>query len=136
MRIDRRIAIRTGAGLRALALAAAFALVLQLTVLPHQQAAFDVVAASSDKLVHATVFGTVAALLWIATRGRWPLAILAAAGAVGLLDEAIPWYSPVRHADVRDLVADLAGAALALFFLNRFACAIPPAPALASSNGG
>jgi VanZ family protein len=136
MRMDRRIAIRTGAGLRALALAATAAIVLQLTVLPHQQAAFDVVAASSDKLVHMLVFATVAGLLWIATRGRWPLAILAAAGAIGLADEAIQWYSPVRHADVRDLVADLFGAAFTLFLLNTFARATPPSPALLPSNGG
>ena len=134
--MDRRIAIRTGAGLRALALAATAAIVLQLTVLPHQQAAFDVVAASSDKVVHAVVFATVAGLLWIATRGRWPLAILAAAAAIGLADEALQWYSPVRHADVRDLVADLCGAALTLFLLNKFARATPPSPALLPSNGG
>jgi VanZ family protein len=137
MRTDCRIAIRAGAGLRALAFAAVAAIVLQLYVLPHQQAAYDVVAASSDKLVHAAVFAVVASLLWIGTRGRWPLAILAAAGAIGLADEAIQWYSPVRHADVRDLLADLAGAALALFFLNRFARATPlAAPEPAFSNGG
>ena len=136
MRKDSRIAIRAGAGLRALALAAVAAIVLQLTVLPHQQAAFDVVAASSDKVVHALVFATVAGLMWIATRGRWSLAILAAAGAIGLADEAIQWYSPVRHADVRDLVADLFGASFTLFILNRFARAIPPERALVTSNGG
>ena len=134
--MDRRIAIRTGAGLRALAFAAVAAIVLQLYVLPHQQAAYDVVAASSDKVVHALVFGAVAFLLWLATRGRWPLAILAAAGAIGLADEALQWYSPVRHADVRDLVADLFGAAFTLFLLNRFARAIPPERALVTSNGG
>ena len=134
--MDPRIPIRTCAVLRTLAFAAALALVLQLTVLPHQQVAFDVVAASSDKLVHMAVFGAVAGLLWLATGGRHSLAILAAAGIIGLADEAIQWYSPVRHADVRDLVADLAGAAITLFLLHRFARAAGPAPrAPLTSNG-
>ena len=134
--MDLRIPIRASTGLRALAFAAALALVLQLTVLPPQQVAFDVVAASSDKLVHVLVFGTVAGLLWLATGGRHSLAILVAAGAIGLADEAIQWYSPVRHADVRDLLADLVGAALALFLLNRFARAAVPAPARLAPTSG
>ena len=134
--MDSRIAIRTCAGLRALALAAVAAIVLQLVVLPPNPAAHDVIAVSSDKFVHAAVFATLAFLLWIASRGRGSLLILAGIAAIGCSDELVQFFRPDRTADLLDLVADLVGAATTLFLLNRFARAAVPVRATLSRNGG
>jgi VanZ family protein len=133
--MDFRIAIRTPAALRALAFAAVAAVIVQLTLLPPQPFAYEVIAVSSDKAVHGGVFATLAFLLWIVTGGRWPLAILALVGGIGASDEIVQVFKPDRTADLADLAADLAGAGLALFVLNRFACAALPSPVPLPSPG-
>jgi VanZ family protein len=134
--MDFRIAIRTCAALRTLAFAAFVAIVVQLVALPPQPIAYEVIAVSSDKAVHAVVFSTLAFLLWIVTRGRWPLAILALVGGLGASDEIVQYFRPDRTADLLDLAADLGGAGFTLLFLNRFALAAVPAarPKLSSSG--
>ncbi len=73
---------------------------------------------SSDKLLHAAVFGLLA-VLWYWARRDSDGAGRAAATAVGLavfwgaLDEAHQSFVPGRTADLLDLLADAAGSALA-----------------------
>lgn len=66
------------------------------------------------------MIGGVAGLASIALGGCSPIAALAALGiaaAVGGADEAVQTLLPGRSAGLADLVADLAGAALALWLL-------------------
>lgn len=68
---------------------------------------------TSDKLLHATAYGGLAALLFIGLRWpAWPraLAIIGLIAVLGALDEFIQSFMPHRHADVADWVADVAGA--------------------------
>jgi VanZ family protein len=75
---------------------------------------------SLDKLWHVLAFAGLAFLLClVGASRRWPrgglsLAVLAAIGAYGLLDELTQSWIPQRSADVRDWVADLLGAGLGL----------------------
>jgi VanZ family protein len=71
-----------------------------------------------DKLAHLVAFGGFASLAWVVLKGNsqaWPVAV---AGLIALMDEGMQYYSPGRSADVRDLVADLTGALLAVLVLK------------------
>ena len=72
-----------------------------------------------DKLVHAALFGILAALLYRALRGerRWRPAVAGGVAflltvAYGGLDEFHQWFVPGRHVDPWDLAADGFGAGL------------------------
>ena len=72
----------------------------------------------SDKLVHAAVFGLLAALWFWARRGadgdrRAATVAFVMAVAWGVFDEAHQSFVPGRTADILDLLADATGAALA-----------------------
>jgi VanZ family protein len=74
-----------------------------------------------DKVVHAGIYAVLAALwLWalqspLSRRSRGPWLAWLLPVAFGGLDEWHQSYVPGRSADVRDLVADMAGATLALW---------------------
>ena len=72
-----------------------------------------------DKLVHATAYAGFATLAWVALGSRSHLGAVVVAGAIGLLDEGVQYYSPRRHADFHDLIADLAGATIIVLLLRR-----------------
>lgn len=72
-----------------------------------------------DKAAHMLVYGGFAGLAWVAAGARRWLLPMAVVLAVGLLDEALQYYTPGRYADVADLVADLVGGALFLAILGR-----------------
>jgi hypothetical protein len=71
-----------------------------------------------DKLVHAIAYGGYAILGWVVMAGRSLPGPVLLAGAIGLLDEWVQYYSPGRTADVRDILADLVGAMLAVLVLK------------------
>jgi VanZ family protein len=70
-----------------------------------------------DWLAHGLAYGLLAGLiLWgsspsVGTVGAVMISLLGA-GALGLVTEALQWLQPARSAELRDLVADLAGAAV------------------------
>ena len=71
-----------------------------------------------DKVAHLIAYGGFATLTWVFLRGAstfWPLA---AVGLIGLMDEAMQYYSPGRAADFRDIIADLTGGLLAVLVLK------------------
>src|SRR5690606_11892121 len=67
-----------------------------------------------DKVAHLMAYGGFATLTWVFLRGTSFLGPLAVVGMIGLLDEAMQYYSPSRTADLQDIVADLAGGLLAV----------------------
>lgn len=98
----------------ALRLAAAIgALLLTLAILLGGRVpeAVQVMSRFSDKLLHATAYGVLAACWCIALGGRRSAAV-ALAVATGVLDEWLQRALPGRQPDVLDLVADAVGAAI------------------------
>ena len=91
---------------------------LQLLVLPEPAFASQVTAVVTDKAVHMAAFGLLAALLWVLAGGRFALAIFAAVVGVGMLDEVHQAFLPGREPDFADLMADAAGAAMALYLVQ------------------
>jgi len=70
----------------------------------------------SDKVMHALLFGILAALWAWALRTRTTLRVLAVAGAVALYGgglELLQALTPYRNCDWRDFAADAGGALLA-----------------------
>lgn len=73
-----------------------------------------------DKVVHFFVFGLIATLMFRCLRirfldhRRWMIAI-AGIVAYGVLDETLQYFNPNRSFDVYDWIADLSGAAVALY---------------------
>lgn len=65
-----------------------------------------------DKLVHAGMFGALAALLLFARAAPW--AAIAAASSWGIVDEIHQSFVPGRTADPWDLLADVLGAVAAV----------------------
>jgi VanZ family protein len=108
--------------LRVLAVAAfvaAAALLLHQGAQPH---AVGLIPAPWDKLAHLGVFGAFAATAWVALGGVAPLAdrlAPALALAIGVVDEIAQGFAPGRHVDATDLLADAAGALLAVWLLAR-----------------
>ena len=76
---------------------------------------------ASDKLIHFLAFGFLATL--VARNGFVPrygwLAVLIVS-AYGASDEWHQYYTPGRHSDFLDWVADTSGAALAVFLYARW----------------
>jgi VanZ family protein len=103
---------------RALALLASAALVAQLLLLPEPAFVPSITAVITDKALHALVFGALAAMLWMLSGGRAPWAVFAAVLGIGVLDELHQFFIPGREADPADLLADAAGAALALYLMK------------------
>lgn len=93
--------------LRGLCFAAAAAVVFQLFYLGAQPLAAGLVQPPWDKLAHFFVYSALTALLWMATAGRMPLAVIAAVVIVGGLDELHQAGLPGRVADFVDLLVDV-----------------------------
>ena len=104
--------------LRRISLAAALALVAQLLVLPEPAFVPSITAVITDKALHALVFGALAAMLWVLAGGRAALGVFLVVLGIGVLDELHQAFIPGREADIRDLLADAAGAALALYLVQ------------------
>lgn len=100
------------APLRAACLAAALGLVATLFVGGAQPEAAGLLAPPWDKLAHLALFAVIAALLTVATGGRWGVAVVALLAIVGVGDELLQFGLPGRHPDLVDLATDFAGAAL------------------------
>jgi VanZ family protein len=106
--------------LRLAAALLALALVANLFVLGARPWAAGWIPTPWDRLAHLALFGSVAGLGWIVFGGRGAAAhvgAVAIAAGVGLLDEFVQLRLPGRSADARDLLADFAGAALAVLLL-------------------
>jgi VanZ family protein len=103
---------------RALAFAAVALIAFQLLVLPEPAYAERLVAATWDKIVHASVFGAVAALLWAGFGARRAALIFAMVLLLGALDETHQLFVPGRDPDLHDLYADGLGAVATLLFLE------------------
>ncbi len=71
-----------------------------------------------DKLAHLIAYGGFATLAWIFLGGVSTFGPLAVVATIGLMDEAMQYYSPGRSADFRDIIADLSGALLAVLVLR------------------
>ena len=71
-----------------------------------------------DKIAHFVVFGGFATMAWIVMRGGSEAGPIAVAGLISLMDEGMQYYSPGRTAAFADIVADLAGALLAVLVLR------------------
>lgn len=85
----------------------------------------DISLFEKDKLLHAAAYGLMASLVWLgmyrsgrewSRRQLWWYPILFAS-LYGLSDEIHQYFVPSRHFDLRDLVADVAGAVAAQAFL-------------------
>jgi VanZ family protein len=104
--------------LRATAFVFALALVVQLLVLPEPAFVPSITALITDKVLHALVFGLLAVLLYVLAGPRTTLAVFAAVVGIGVLDELHQAFVPGREADLADLLADAAGAAIALHLVK------------------
>lgn len=98
---------------RALCLAAAGAIIFALFYGGSQPPVAGLIVAPWDKLAHFAVYGAITVLLWLATGGRAPLAVIAVVIATGALDELHQVNVPGRAADIIDFLIDGAGAAVA-----------------------
>jgi VanZ family protein len=106
--------------------AAALALAV-LTAGPHH------IDAPWDKVLHFVVYAAIAALLWLGTEARAPLAVTAVVIAFGAMDEIRQLFVAGRSADLADFFADAAAAAsVAVFFLGLGKRIWAPAPTHAS----
>jgi VanZ family protein len=103
---------------RALCLFAVIAVAIQLCLLPEPAFAERIVLATWDKVVHATVYGGIAFLLWVAFGGRGAFLIWALVSLVGAIDETIQIYTPGRDPDLHDFYADALGSMAVLSFLQ------------------
>ncbi len=72
-----------------------------------------------DKAAHAIAYGGFAALAWVAAGARQVALPMAGVLVIGLMDEALQYYTPGRWADVGDLIADVVGGWIALAVLVR-----------------
>ena len=104
--------------LRRISLAAALALVAQLLFFPEPAFVPSITAVITDKALHALVFGALAVMLWVLAGSRAALGVFVVVLGIGVLDELHQAFIPDREADIRDLLADAAGAAFALCLVN------------------
>ncbi len=121
---------------RALALAAVALVALQLLFLDEPQYARDLVAMTWDKLVHFTVYGGLAFLLWVGFGQRSAALVWLSVVLLGAADETHQLFTPGRDADIRDLAADGLGAACALLFFTFLTAPSPAAKARARYQPG
>jgi VanZ family protein len=122
--------------MRAAAFLAVALVAMQLLLLPEPAFAERLVELTWDKVVHATVFGGVAFLLWAGLGGRRGLLVCALAVLLGALDETHQMFVPGRDPDLHDLYADGLGAAAVLVFLEAITSSrpFPVADPLASGD--
>ncbi len=80
-----------------------------------------------DKLAHLSLFGLLAALVWLVANARRPWLVLMAVTSIGMADELLQMRLPGRQAGIDDLIADVLGAAVVLWILSRLARRAPPA---------
>ncbi len=97
--------------LRALCLAGAIGMAVQVLFLIEPPIAQVVLARVWDKCVHFLYFGTMAAFLYMAAGGRRPIAVWLVIVAIGALDETQQIFAPGRSAEFLDWLADTLGAA-------------------------
>jgi len=71
-----------------------------------------------DKLAHAGVFAGFGFIAWVASGARTLTVPLLIVACVAVMDEGLQYFTPGRNADLRDIVADLAGAWLAVLVLR------------------
>ncbi len=105
-------------------LAAAAVLVALVAALFHQGAqpyAVGLIPSPWDKLAHLALFGMLAALFWLLANARHPWLILFVVSAIGAADELAQLRLPGREPGLDDLLADVAGASIALLILSRLA---------------
>ena len=114
---------------RALAFAAVAALAFQLLALPEPAFAERIVQETWDKAVHASVFGTIALLLWAGFAGRGAVLVCTLTILLGALDETHQMFVPGRDPDLHDLYADGLGAVAVLLFLEAITSPRALAPA-------
>jgi hypothetical protein len=112
--MDARPFPAIAAPVRTLALAATLGVTVQLLFVAAPAFAAQLSGLTSDKLMHALVFGALALLAWIAFGGRSLAIPFGLALGVGALHEATQWMLPGREPSFADLLADGAGAAAAL----------------------
>src|SRR5712691_3124758 len=65
-----------------------------------------------DKIFHCLAYASLTLLLWIATDGRWPLAVTGGLMALGFADELCQGFIATRGADVSDFLANALAAGL------------------------
>jgi VanZ family protein len=98
--------------LRSSCLALAAVLVFQLFYLGAQPSAVGLFKPPWDAVAHFAFYSTLTALLWTATAGRMPLAVLAAVLAIGGLDELRQASLPGRVVDAADFLVNVGAATL------------------------
>jgi VanZ family protein len=96
--------------LRSLCFALAAVLVFQLFYLGAQPAAVGLFDPPWDAVAHFLFYSALTALIWTATGGRMPLAVVAAVVIVGGLDELHQASLPGRAADAADFLVDVGAA--------------------------
>jgi VanZ family protein len=117
--------------MRLLAFAGVALVAVQLLLLPEPAFAERLIELTWDKLVHASVFGGVAFLLWAGLGGRHAFLVCALTVLLGALDETHQMFVPGRDQDLHDLYADGLGATAVLAILEAITAprALPaPAP--------
>src|SRR5258708_18022275 len=92
--------------LRALCLAGAVGMAVQVLFLIEPPIAHVILAHVWDKCVHFLYFGTMAALFYIAAGGRRPFAVWLLVVAIGALDETQQIFVPGRSAEFLDWLPD------------------------------
>jgi VanZ family protein len=127
--------VRFHPALRILSLICVIAVAIQLCLMPEPAFAERIVEATWDKAVHATVYGGIAFLLWVAFNGRGAILIWALVTLVGAIDETMQIYTPGRDADLHDFYADALGAMAVLLVLKGLA-SVRFFPVPASSYSG
>lgn len=71
-----------------------------------------------DKLLHALVYGTIAALVWIAGVLRSRVLVWLLVVGIGIVDELQQRLIPGRESSLGDLCADMVGATLGLWLAS------------------
>ena len=78
-----------------------------------------------DKIFHGLAYASLTTLLWIATDGRWPLAVTGGLMALGFVDELCQGAVATRGADVTDFLANALAAGVTgftLFYMRNKLC--------------
>lgn len=100
--------------------------------LAEYQGAIAALDAMSSWLAHLVEYAILALAAWRAVRRQWPayshayLFAFVYAAVFAVSDEVHQHFVPGRHADVRDVLVDLAGAALALTAAKAYQMATSP----------
>lgn len=105
-------------------MAAAALLLALVATLFHQGAqpyAVGLIPSPWDKLAHLALFGMLAVLVWVMADARHPWLVLLAVAAIGGADELAQMRLPGREPGFDDLLADVFGAAIALWIVSRLA---------------